>query len=72
MKKVPRVEGRRRDGRWTLPHRLVLHTAWTNVTLDLTSAVRTGPELIIEVRVRGGNVELVLAPAWCWTPTSWR
>ena len=52
----------RRDGRWTLPHRLVLHTAWSDVTLDLTSAVRSGPELIIEMRVRGGKVELILAP----------
>jgi hypothetical protein len=52
----------RRDGRWTLPHRLVLRTAWTGVMLDLTSAVRSGPELIIELQVRGGNVKLVLAP----------
>jgi hypothetical protein len=52
----------RRDGRWTLPHRLALRTAWSDVMLDLTSAVRTGPELIIELRVRGGRVQLVLAP----------
>jgi hypothetical protein len=52
----------RRDGRWTLPHRLVLRTAWCDVMLDLTSAVRSGPELVIELQVRGGNVELVLAP----------
>ena len=52
----------RRDGRWTLPHRLALRTHWCDVMLDLTSAVRSGPELIIELRVRGGNVELVLAP----------
>ncbi|MFB9831342.1 DUF1707 SHOCT-like domain-containing protein [Actinoallomurus acaciae] len=52
----------RRDGRWTLPHRLALRTAWCDVVLDLTSAVRSGPELVIELRVRGGNVELVLAP----------
>jgi hypothetical protein len=45
----------RRDGRWTLPHRLVLHTAWSDVMLDLTSAVRTGPELVIDLRVRGGT-----------------
>ncbi len=32
----------RRDGRWTLPHRLALHTAWCDVMLDLTSAVRSG------------------------------
>jgi hypothetical protein len=52
----------RRDGQWTLPHRLALRTAWCNVMLDLTKAVRSGPELIIELRVRGGDVELVLAP----------
>ncbi|MFE3455208.1 DUF1707 domain-containing protein [Nonomuraea sp. NPDC059194] len=52
----------RRDGRWTLPHRLALRTAWCDVTLDLTSAVRSAPELVIELRVSGGNVELVLAP----------
>ena len=52
----------RRDGRWTLPHWLVLRTAWCDVRLDLTKAVRSGPELIIELRVRGGDVELVLAP----------
>ena len=52
----------RRDGQWTLPHRLALRTAWCDVMLDLTSAVRSGPELIIEMRVRGGDVELVLAP----------
>jgi Domain of unknown function (DUF1707) len=52
----------RREGRWTLPHRLRVNTAWSDVMLDLTKAVRGGPELIIELRVRGGNVELVLAP----------
>jgi hypothetical protein len=52
----------RREGQWTLPHRLRLNTAWSDVMLDLTKAVRGGPELIIELRVRGGNVELVLAP----------
>ncbi|MER6946801.1 DUF1707 domain-containing protein [Nonomuraea sp. NPDC000554] len=51
----------RRDGRWTLPHRLALRTAWSHVMLDLTSAVRSAPELVIELRVKGGNVELVLA-----------
>jgi hypothetical protein len=52
----------RRDGRWTLPHRLALRTAWCHVLLDLTSAVHSEPELVIELRVRGGYVELVLAP----------
>jgi DUF1707 SHOCT-like domain len=52
----------RRDGRWKLPHRLALRTAWCDVMLDLTSAVPSGPELVIEMRVRGGDVELVLGP----------
>ncbi len=52
----------RRDGRWVLPHRLVLRTKWSNVLLDLTRAVRSGPELVIELRVSGGRIELVLAP----------
>ena len=42
--------------------RLALRTEWSDVMLDLTSAARSGPELVIEMRVRGGNVELVLAP----------
>ena len=60
------IEGRhgsvRRDGRWTLPRRLALRTVWCDVLLDLTRAVLTGPELVIELQVRGGGVELVLAP----------
>jgi hypothetical protein len=52
----------RREGRWTLPHRLVLRTLWCNVTLDLTRAVRTEPEVIIEMRGRGNGVTLILAP----------
>lgn len=52
----------RRDGDWTLPERLVLRTAWSAVELDLTQAVLSGPELVIEMRVRGGGVVLVLAP----------
>ena len=52
----------RREGRWTLPHRLELRTSWCDVTLDLTSAVRSAPELVIELRVSGGKVNLVLAP----------
>ena len=51
-----------RDGRWTLPQRLVVRTAWSGVTLDLTKAVRTGPELTVELRVRGGVVALILTP----------
>ncbi|MEY9908787.1 hypothetical protein ABIA35_005020 [Catenulispora sp. MAP12-49] len=52
----------RREGRWKLPHRLVLRTLWCPITLDLTSAVRSGPELIIEMRGRGNGVTLLLGP----------
>jgi hypothetical protein len=52
----------RRDGRWPLPRRLALRTVWCDVLLDLTSAVRSGPELVIELQMRGGNAELLLAP----------
>lgn len=52
----------RRDGRWILPRRLTLRTAWSDVVLDLTQAVSAGPELVIETRVSGGRVELILAP----------
>jgi hypothetical protein len=52
----------RRDGRWILPRRLALRTTWCAVLLDLTSAVRSGPDLVMELRVRGGKVEPVLGP----------
>ncbi|ROO86751.1 uncharacterized protein DUF1707 [Actinocorallia herbida] len=52
----------RREGRWHLPHRLALRTAWSDVLLDLTDAVRTAPELVIDLRVSGGTIELLLAP----------
>lgn len=52
----------RRDGRWTLPRRLVVRTGWSGVLLDLTEAVRTESELIIDLKVRGGGVELILGP----------
>jgi Domain of unknown function (DUF1707) len=52
----------RREGRWTLPHRLAVRTAWSEVLLDLTEALRPEPELVIDLKVTGGNVQLVLAP----------
>lgn len=52
----------RRDGDWALPERLVLRTAWSGVELDLRHAVPSGPELVIEMRVRGGGVKLIVAP----------
>jgi hypothetical protein len=52
----------RRDGDWTLPHRLALRIRWSWVTLDLTTAVRSGPEFFVELQMVGGEVELLLAP----------
>ncbi|MEV5575475.1 DUF1707 domain-containing protein [Spirillospora sp. NPDC052269] len=52
----------RRDGRWTLPHRLAVRTKWSDVLLDLSNAVHSAPELLIDLRVQGGTVNLVLAP----------
>ncbi|ACU74574.1 protein of unknown function DUF1707 [Catenulispora acidiphila DSM 44928] len=52
----------RRDGDWALPERLVLRTAWSGVELDLRHAVPSGPELVIDMRVRGGGVTLIVAP----------
>jgi len=52
----------RRDGDWTLPEHLVVRTRWSAVELDLTQAVPTGPELVVDMRVVGGGVTLFLAP----------
>ena len=52
----------RRDGDWTLPEHLVVRTRWSAVELDLTQAVPTGPELVVDMRVIGGGVTLYLAP----------
>ncbi|MBO2448950.1 DUF1707 domain-containing protein [Actinomadura barringtoniae] len=52
----------RREGRWVLPHRLAVRTAWCDVLLDLTTAIQAAPELLIDLRVGGGNVQLLLAP----------
>jgi hypothetical protein len=52
----------RREGGWTLPRRLSVRTAWSRVLLDLTEALHPEPELVVDMKVRGGTVELVLAP----------
>ncbi|MEZ0112695.1 hypothetical protein ABH920_006718 [Catenulispora sp. EB89] len=52
----------RRDGDWTLPERLVVRTRWSAVELDLTQAVQTGPELVVDLQVVGGGVTLFLTP----------
>ena len=52
----------RREGKWTLPQRLAVRTAWSGVLLDLTEALHPEPELVIDMKVTGGAVELILAP----------
>lgn len=52
----------RREGRWTLPRRLAVRTAWSQVLLDLTEAAHPEPELVIDMKLTGGTLELVLAP----------
>ena len=52
----------RREGKWTLPHRLAVRTRWSGVLLDLTEALHSEPELVIDMKVIGGSVDLVLAP----------
>src|SRR5258708_12840684 len=52
----------RRDGRWTLPHRLALHTPWCDVMLDLTSAGRSGPAPVLPPPVPRAHLELLLPP----------
>jgi hypothetical protein len=52
----------RREGEWTLPHRLAVRTAWSTVLLDLTEALHPEPELVVDMKVTGGTVELVLSP----------
>jgi hypothetical protein len=60
----------RRDGRWTLPRRLALRAAWCDVMLDLTSAVRSGPELSSSCGCAAATWSWSSRRAWWWTPTS--
>jgi Domain of unknown function (DUF1707) len=49
-------------GRWVVPRRLELRSAWCDVTLDFTDAVITYDTLPIEMNVRGGSLILVAGP----------
>ncbi|MFC7721295.1 DUF1707 SHOCT-like domain-containing protein [Nonomuraea recticatena] len=62
----------RREGRWTLPHRLALRTAWCDVMLDLTSAVRSAPNWSSSYRCAAAPWSWSSHRAWWWTPTSCR
>jgi hypothetical protein len=67
-----RYDAVRRDGQWTLPHRLALRTAWSDVMLDLTRAVRSGPSWSSSCGCAAATWTWSSRRAWWWTPASWR
>lgn len=67
VKDVLRIEGIhsgavRREGRWVVPRRLELATAWCEVTLDFTQAVITQDTLRIDVNTAGKRLTLITKP----------
>jgi hypothetical protein len=52
----------RRTGRWLVPRRLELRSSWCDVTLDFTQAVITHDTLSVDMRMRGGSLNLVAGP----------
>jgi hypothetical protein len=52
----------RRAGRWVVPPRLEMRPAWCDVTLDFTDAVITHDTLLIDMKMRGGSLTLVVGP----------
>jgi hypothetical protein len=63
---VSRIDQRggsvRRTGRWVVPRRLELRPSWCDVTLDFTDAVIRHDTLLIDMRMRGGSLALVIGP----------
>ena len=64
VKDVVRIDQRggsfARTGRWVVPRRLEMRPSWCHVTLDFTSAVITQPALLIDMKMRGGSLVLVV------------
>jgi hypothetical protein len=52
----------RRTGRWVVPRRLEVYSAWCDVWLDFTDAVIAHDTLHIDVNMRGGSLILVAGP----------
>ncbi|WP_367038484.1 DUF1707 domain-containing protein [Streptomyces sp. Je 1-332] len=52
----------KREGRWVVPRRLELVTAWCDVTLDFTEAVITQDTLRIEMSTAGKKLTLITKP----------
>ena len=51
-----------RTGRWIVPRRLELHPSWCDVTIDFTDAVIMQDTLLVDMRMRGGSLILVVGP----------
>ncbi|MFC5799873.1 DUF1707 SHOCT-like domain-containing protein [Streptomyces formicae] len=67
VKDVLRIEGIHsgaveRVGRWVVPRRLELATAWCEVTLDFTQAVITQDTLRIDINTAGKKLTLITKP----------
>jgi Domain of unknown function (DUF1707) len=52
----------RRAGRWVVPPRLEMWPSWCDVTLDFSDAVIRQDTLLIDMRMRGGSLTLVVGP----------
>lgn len=51
-----------RDGGWVVPRRMVIDSAWGDVTLDFTRAVITHDTLRIDLDMSAGTLRLVTRP----------
>ncbi|MER6357873.1 DUF1707 domain-containing protein [Streptomyces sp. NPDC001634] len=52
----------RRGGRWVVPRRMDICSAWGDVTLDFTQALITQDTLRIDLDIRGGGLTLLTRP----------
>jgi hypothetical protein len=52
----------KRAGRWAVPRRIELRPSWCDVTLDFSEAQIRHDTLLIEMRMRGGSLTLVVGP----------
>ena len=65
-KDVIRIDQRggsvQRTGHWVVPQRLEMRPSWCDVTIDFTDAVITHDTLLVDMRMRGGSLILVVGP----------
>jgi hypothetical protein len=55
-----RMSSLKRQGRWSVPRRLILSTSSGSVKLDFTEAVFAGREVEVRLAARSSSIELVL------------